>query len=222
MDVKAKVISSLRKHDIGDEFSYLSGFPKASVLIPLFLRKGRVHVVLTVRSTELKDNPGEVCFPGGKADPHDRDEIDTALREALEEISLSPDGVEVVCRLCPLFNKRGLLVTPVVAFISDSFQASPNPDEVSDVFSVSVDFFLKETHHSAYLLPNTASYVHSFIYTDPITGKIHQIWGLTASLLILLAVLTFEKKPEFELIGFDLENPVANFRQNLQHRLSKL
>lgn len=53
MDVKAKVISSLRKHDTGDEFSYLSGFPKASVLIPLFLREGRVHVLLTVRSTEV-------------------------------------------------------------------------------------------------------------------------------------------------------------------------
>lgn len=56
-------------------------------------------------SSQLKHNPGEVCFPGGKADPHDRDEIDTALREALEEISLPPDGVEVVCRFCPLFNK---------------------------------------------------------------------------------------------------------------------
>ncbi|KAK2838549.1 hypothetical protein Q7C36_013363 [Tachysurus vachellii] len=221
MGVKAEVISSLMKHDIGDDFSYLSRFPKASVLIPLFLRQGEVHVLLTVRSTELKHNPGEVCFPGGKADPHDRDETDTALREALEEISLPPDGVEVVCKLCPLFNQRGLLVTPVVAFISDSFQARPNPDEVSEVFSVPVEFFMKETNHSAYLLPDTASYVHSFIYTDPVTGKIHQIWGLTASLLILLAVLTFERKPEFE-VGFDLENPFANFRQNLQHRLSKL
>lgn len=117
--------------------------------------------------------------------------------------------------------QRGLLVTPVVAFISDSFQASPNPDEVSEVFSVPVEFFLKETDHSAYTVPNVTGHVHSFIYTDPVTGKIQHIWGLTAFLLILLAVLTFEKKPEFE-VGFDLENPVANFRQYLKHRLSKL
>ncbi|MCI4380162.1 hypothetical protein PGIGA_G00236890 [Pangasianodon gigas] len=221
MDVKAEVISSLRKHDTGDEFSHVSSLPKASVLIPLFLREGRVHVLLTVRSAELKHNPGEVCFPGGKSDPRDRDEIDTALREALEEISLPPDGVEVVCRLCPLLNQRGLLVTPVVAFISDSFQASPNPDEVSDVFSVPVEFFLKGTDHSAYPVPNIGAYTHSFIYTDPVTDKIHQIWGLTAFLLILLAVLAFKKKPEFE-VGFDLENPLASFQQYLQHRLSKL
>ncbi|XP_060784085.1 peroxisomal coenzyme A diphosphatase NUDT7 [Neoarius graeffei] len=221
MDDKAEVTSSLKKHDIGDEFSHLSSFPKASVLIPLFLREGQLHVLLTVRSTELKHNPGDVCFPGGKADPQDRDEIDTALREALEEIGLPPDGVEVVCRLCPLLNQRGLLVTPVVAFISDSFQASPNPDEVSEVFSVPVELFLKEANHSVYPVPSVFGYTHSFIYTDPVTGKIQHIWGLTAFLLILLAVLTFEKKPEFE-VGFDLENPVANFRLYLQQRLSKL
>ncbi|KAF5892537.1 peroxisomal coenzyme A diphosphatase NUDT7 [Clarias magur] len=85
---------------------------------------------LYVRS-QLKHNPGEVCFPGGRSDPHDRDEIDTALREAVEEVSLPPDEVEVICRLCPVLNQRGLLVTPVVAFISDTFQANPNPDEVT-------------------------------------------------------------------------------------------
>ncbi|XP_053487589.1 peroxisomal coenzyme A diphosphatase NUDT7 [Ictalurus furcatus] len=217
MDVKAEVIASL-KNDIGDEYFNLSSVKKASVLIPLFLREGRVHVLLTVRSTELKHNPGEVCFPGGKSDPHDRDEIETALREALEEISLPPDGVEVVCRLCPVLNARGILVTPVVAFISDSFQASPNPDEVSEVFSVPVEFFLKETDHSAYPVPNIAGYTHSFIYTDPVTDKIQQIWGLTAYLLILLAVLTFKKKPEFE-VDFDFQN---QFQQHLKRSLSKL
>ncbi|KAF4091207.1 hypothetical protein AMELA_G00034290 [Ameiurus melas] len=221
MDVKAEFIASLRESDIGDKYSHLSSLKKASVLIPLFLKEGRVHVLLTVRSTELKHNPGEVCFPGGKSDPHDRDEIETALREASEEISLPPDGVHVVCRLCPVLNSRGILVTPVVAFISDSFQASPNPNEVSEVFSVPVEFFLKERDHSAYPVPNIAGHTHSFIYTDPVTDQIQQIWGLTAYLLILLAVLTFKKKPEFE-VDFDFQNPLASFRQHLKRSLSKL
>lgn len=46
-----------------------------------------------------------MCFPGGKSDPHDQDEIHTALREASEEISLSPDEVEVVCKICPVMNQ---------------------------------------------------------------------------------------------------------------------
>lgn len=48
-----------------------------------------------------------MCFPGGKRDPSDRDDVDTALREAEEEIGLPPDDVQVVCRLFPIINKVG-------------------------------------------------------------------------------------------------------------------
>lgn len=112
-------------------------------------------------------------------------------------------------------------MTPVVAFISDSFQASPNPDEVSEVFTVPVDFFLTKTHHSSYPAPNIIGYMHNFFYTDPVTGKLHCIFGFTAFLLILLAVCAFEKKPDFE-VGFSLENPTKSFQQYLQQSLSKL
>lgn len=46
-----------------------------------------------------------MCFPGGKRDPSDHDDVDTALREAEEEIGLSPDDVQVVCTLFPIINK---------------------------------------------------------------------------------------------------------------------
>lgn len=49
-----------------------------------------------------------MCFPGGKRDPSDRDDVDTALREAGEEIGLPPEDVEVVCRLLPIINRVGL------------------------------------------------------------------------------------------------------------------
>lgn len=46
-----------------------------------------------------------MCFPGGKSDATDKDEIDTALREAKEEVGLQPEKVEVVCRLVPGIDK---------------------------------------------------------------------------------------------------------------------
>lgn len=55
--------------------------------------------------SQLKHNAGEVCFPGGKSDPTDQDEVHTALREAEEEIGLPRQAVEVVCSLCPVLNK---------------------------------------------------------------------------------------------------------------------
>lgn len=51
---------------------------------------------------QLRRSPGEVCFPGGKCEPADADDVATALREAQEEVGLHPHQVEVVCCLMPL------------------------------------------------------------------------------------------------------------------------
>lgn len=48
-----------------------------------------------------------MCFPGGKWDPSDRDEVDTALREAQEEVGLPRGEAHVVCRLFPVLTKVG-------------------------------------------------------------------------------------------------------------------
>ncbi|KAL1247869.1 hypothetical protein QQF64_023245 [Cirrhinus molitorella] len=223
MDLKEKTIAALKKYDSGDELSQLTlpAIPKASVLIPLLVRDGQLRLLLTVRSIHLKQHAGEVCFPGGKSESGDRDEIHTALREAEEEIGLPPNKVEVICKFFPVINKTGLLITPVVAFIEESFKASPNTDEVSEVFTLPLEFFTKAADHSGYPVPSVFGPTHSFMYTDPSTGNIHQIWGLTAALAISVAVLTLGKKPEFE-VGFNLENPVSGFKNIMNRKLSKL
>lgn len=48
-----------------------------------------------------------MCFPGGKRDPNDTDDVHTALREAEEEIGLPPDQVQVVCSLVPVMSTVG-------------------------------------------------------------------------------------------------------------------
>uniref|UniRef100_A0AAY5KNG5 Nudix hydrolase domain-containing protein n=1 Tax=Esox lucius TaxID=8010 RepID=A0AAY5KNG5_ESOLU len=105
MDLKEKTVAILKQYDVGTRFSYLPNLPKASVLIPLFVRDGDVHMLMTLRSLELRTNAGEVCFPGGKRDPSDRNDVDTALREAEEELGLPADQVDVVCTLFPIMNK---------------------------------------------------------------------------------------------------------------------
>ncbi|XP_077078629.1 peroxisomal coenzyme A diphosphatase NUDT7 [Siphateles boraxobius] len=222
MDLKEKTIASLKKHASGDAFSRLpAALPKASVLIPLLLRHGELHALMTVRSVHLKHHAGEVCFPGGKCESGDTDETHTALREAQEEIGLPPHTVQVVCKLFPVLNKAGLLITPVVAFIESSFKPRPNADEVSEVFTLPLEFFTKEADHSCYPVPSVFGPTHSFMYTDPRTGHVHQIWGLSAALAVTVAALALEKKPEFEL-GFDLSDPVSAFKDCLNRRLSKL
>ncbi|XP_011845487.1 PREDICTED: peroxisomal coenzyme A diphosphatase NUDT7 isoform X3 [Cercocebus atys] len=100
-DAKAR----LRKYDIGGKYSHLP-YNKYSILLPLVVKEGKLHLLFTVRSEKLRRAPGEVCFPGGKRDPTDMDDAATALREAQEEVGLRPHQVEVVCCLVPCLIDR--------------------------------------------------------------------------------------------------------------------
>ncbi|XP_028263338.1 peroxisomal coenzyme A diphosphatase NUDT7 [Parambassis ranga] len=222
MNIKDETIATLKHFDIGKKFSYLSVIPKASVLIPLCVKDGELYTLMTLRSNELRTSAGEVCFPGGKRDLNDRDDVDTALREAEEEIGLPPADVQVVCTLFPVISKSGLLVTPVVGFIEESFCPNPNPAEVSAVFTVPLDFFTSEKdHYAAHGAAGMMGFLHSFNFVDPDSGTLYHIWGLTALLAILVAALALRKKPEFD-VGFDSEDPLSFFQQILHQRISKL
>ncbi|KAF6735074.1 Peroxisomal coenzyme A diphosphatase NUDT7 [Oryzias melastigma] len=222
MQLREKTIATLKQFDIGGKFSNLPVLPKASVLIPLFVRDNELHTLMTLRSEELRTSAGEVCFPGGKRDPGDRSDVDTALREAEEEIGLLPNDVVVVCTLFPIINKSGLLVTPIVGFIDETFSPTPNPAEVSAVFSVPLGFFTRQEDHSvAHSAPGIMGPLHSFNFLDPASGCYYHIWGLTAMLAILVATLALKKKPEFD-VGFDSEDPLSFFQHLLHLKLSKL
>ncbi|XP_023127726.1 peroxisomal coenzyme A diphosphatase NUDT7 [Amphiprion ocellaris] len=222
MHIKEKTIAILKQFDIGKKFSYLPVLPKASVLIPLLVKNGELHTLMTLRSKQLRTSAGEVCFPGGKREPSDQDDVDTALREAQEEIGLPPDDVQVVCTLFPIINKSGLLVTPVVGFIEESFCPNPNPAEVSAVFTVPLDFFTSQKdHYAAHGAAGLVGPLHSFHFVDPDSRGQYHIWGLTAMLAILVAALALRKKPEFD-VGFDSEDPLSFFQQILHRRLNKL
>ncbi|XP_020820594.1 peroxisomal coenzyme A diphosphatase NUDT7 isoform X1 [Phascolarctos cinereus] len=203
----------LRKHDVGTKFSqWLS--TKYSILIPLLVKEEKIYLLFTVRSKKLRTSPGEVCFPGGKSEPGDRDEIATALREAEEEVGLQPHQVEVICRLVPYINKNGAMITPVVGFIDSSFQAQPNPHEVSEVFLVPLEFFLSpRTHYSFYsTIFGHRVLFHYFGYMDRQNQSTYQIWGLTARFALLTALIVLQKQPSFD-VEYDLNDLMSSSEQ---------
>ena len=87
---------SIRKALAGHSWREVPALPgrtnhlRAGVLVPLAWDPDPV-CWLTLRSASLRRHAGEVCFPGGKPEPGDRDLADTATREAVEEL-----GVEVL------------------------------------------------------------------------------------------------------------------------------
>ena len=74
-------------------------------------------VVLTHRATTLRKHAGQMAFPGGRVDPEDVDEVDTALREAEEETGLNRETVTPVRVLDSIdISRTGFAVNPVLAY----------------------------------------------------------------------------------------------------------
>ncbi|XP_057693175.1 peroxisomal coenzyme A diphosphatase NUDT7 isoform X1 [Corythoichthys intestinalis] len=213
MDVKEEAMVAFEQFDVRKQRETPQGadLPQASVLVPLFVKNGKIHTLMTKRSDQLRTSAGEVCFPGGKRDPSDEDDVQTALREAQEEIGLPPGDVHVICTLQPVISKNGLLVTPVVGFIPESFQARPNPAEVSAVFAAPLELFV-----GPFVAGETASWV-SFDFVEPDTGVKYRIWGLTAMVALVVAAIALKTKDD----GFNVEDLMLRLRQRMRAR-SKL
>src|SRR5262249_1455110 len=114
---------------------------EAAVLVLCYPYQGQDYLVLTRRTEEIPHHKGQVCFPGGVRDPVDRSLWDTALRETHEEIGLAPSQVTWVKELHQQFTPTGFLVTPYVGRIREPIVWTPNPFEISEIFSVPFDYF---------------------------------------------------------------------------------
>jgi 8-oxo-dGTP pyrophosphatase MutT (NUDIX family) len=115
------------------------GRTTAAVLVPLYLQDGALHVVFTRRRDDLRRHPGEVSFPGGRADDEDADLLATALREAHEEIGLPRDAVTVVGALQPTPTiATNYAVYPFVGLIEPGHVWVPSDGEVAEVLELSL------------------------------------------------------------------------------------
>jgi 8-oxo-dGTP pyrophosphatase MutT (NUDIX family) len=118
----------------------------ASVLVPLVERDG-LTVLLTQRTDHLNDHPGQISFPGGRAEPEDFDATATALREAEEEIGLGTAHIDVLGTLPTYTTGTGFIVTPVIALVRPDFEIRADPFEVAEVFEVPLAFLMNPAHH---------------------------------------------------------------------------
>ena len=119
----------------------------ASVLVPLVAHDSGVTVLLTRRTDHLRDHAGQISFPGGRAEEIDADAVHTALREAEEEVGLSPDFVDVIGALPVYTTVTGFHVTPVVALVRPGFTLTIDSVEVAEAFEVPLAFLMDPANH---------------------------------------------------------------------------
>ena len=157
----------------------------ASVLFPIVLHEQGPTVLLTQRTDQLRDHPGQISFPGGRVEPGDLSAVDTALREAYEEIGLSPRYVEVIGFLPEYLTATGYRITPVVAFLTPPFSLRADPSEVAEVFEVPLAFLMNPANHERHSREYQGRTRHFFAMPY---GR-HFIWGATAGIIVALARL---------------------------------
>ena len=153
-------------------------YKPAAVLVPLVQREA-LTLLLTQRPLHLKHHPGQISFPGGRAEPSDRDAIATALRETHEEIGLAHQHIEVIGSLPPYHTVTNYAVTPVVALVQPPFALMLDPGEVVDAFEVPLDFILDPANHEKRSRPWQGRERH--FYAMPYQDRF--IWGATAAML---------------------------------------
>ncbi|MFL4469354.1 CoA pyrophosphatase [Tateyamaria armeniaca] len=167
--------------DLNPDVSLAAGrrLRPAAVLAPIIEGKDGYDLILTKRSSALKHHPGQIAFPGGKQDEGDSDLIATALREANEEIGLPLQHVEVMGTFSPHETVTSFTVTPVVALITQEFQAVPEAGEVAEVFRVPLSHVLDA---DSYVIQSRRWRQQWRSYYAVPYGP-YYIWGATARIL---------------------------------------
>lgn len=152
----------------------------ASVLVPLIERPSGLTVLLTERAAHLKEHAGQVSFPGGRLASAAETPVEAALREATEEVGLPAEHVEVLGCLGVHLTGTGFAVTPVVGFVKERFEPTPDPTEVASVFEVPLAIVL-EPHNIAITRRErlgVAFRTYELVYQG------QRIWGATAAMLV--------------------------------------
>lgn len=151
----------------------------AAVLVPLVERPGGLTVLLTRRADTLARHTGQVAFPGGRADAGES-AVQTALREAEEEVGLDRRHVRPVGLGDAYETVTGFRVTPVVAFVTPPFALAPAPAEVAEVFEPPFAWLMDAANHQLRDTPAPDGSSRRF-YAMPWEGRL--IWGATAGML---------------------------------------
>ena len=191
--------------DIKNKFKnykpYINGhkdMKKASVLIPIVKKDNSYHILFEVRSKNLRTQPNEISFPGGKIEEYESPRI-AAIRETCEELGTFEDNIEIISNLDLLITHSNFIIHPYLGEIKDISNLNINKDEVDHIFLVPITHLLKNDpilytntvevipcdNFPYDIIPNNQDYTFAkgnysvFFYNY----ENYVIWGITAKIL---------------------------------------
>lgn len=154
---------------------------KAAVLILCYPKNEVTHLVLIVRNEYPGVHASQIAFPGGKPELEDLNLIDTAFREAEEEVGVSRNDLNYVKTFTNIYiPPSNYLVTPIFAFSNSPLLFVPQPSEVADIIELPLDQLLNDD--LLVIQKIKTSYADS-VEVPSFKVNQHLIWGATAMIL---------------------------------------
>jgi 8-oxo-dGTP pyrophosphatase MutT (NUDIX family) len=155
------------------------GFARAAALVPLHLKEGEPHVLLTRRPRHMRRHAGQLSMPGGRIEPGE-DALQAALREAEEEIGLPPAAARLLGRLSEtLVLQTAFRLTPWVASVPYPYRYVAAFEEVDEILHVPISALLAPGAHRSER--REAYGMNLDVHYFTVGGDV--VWGATARIL---------------------------------------
>jgi len=159
---------------------------QGAVLALLYPKDKEPHIALMLRNKYDGTHSGQVSFPGGKREIQDKDLVETALREAHEEMNILPDHVTVVGALSKVYIPPSrFLVSPFIGYSMERPRFKPDRIEVAEIIEAPLRLILEES--SIKEKPIFVQVTNSELDVKYFDILGHTVWGATAMMLKELA-----------------------------------
>jgi 8-oxo-dGTP pyrophosphatase MutT (NUDIX family) len=175
------VMRAVRTDKVPLQFNHAVPPRPGAVLLLIYPgQQGAINFPLIKRPDYVGTHSGQVSFPGGKAEPGENT-IQTALREAQEEIGIDPSGVNVIGVLSEFFvMPSNFMVTPVVGYMNERPRFVPDKIEVVRVLEGDINRLMPDAAiaTSEIVVAKTVKLTAPHFLID---NEI--VWGATAMML---------------------------------------
>jgi 8-oxo-dGTP pyrophosphatase MutT (NUDIX family) len=173
-------------------FTLPSDCREGSVLILLYPRAKRLHLVLTRRTETVRSHKGQISLPGGKREAGES-LVQTALRETCEELGVPPKGIEVIAQLSALYTPpSNYCIHPFVAHRPYSPTFRPDPVEVAEVLEVPLSTLLDPAIRNVEFWSDPGFDSPRRVPFFDVNGQV--VWGATAMILSELVTLLEDER----------------------------
>ncbi|RDB29397.1 Nudix hydrolase 15, mitochondrial [Hypsizygus marmoreus] len=177
----------------------------AAVLVLLYEQAGELRVLLTTRSKALRTHAGQTALPGGRLDDVDKNLINTAYREAHEEVALPLESphIHTIGVLEPFISLHRIVVTPVLAILThpsvlNQLRASENPTLARSEALAEQGTENWPYDSELYNTSDSATYGNVIYRMHRLRTSASPVKGLTADILIKTAQIAFQQDTVYE------------------------